>query len=289
MTRRLAWGAAALLPLSMLILSGAWSLWAVRDGVSTAEAAWRGGGLIPTLSAHWAQPWRLLCAGWLHVDGAHALSNLPGFLLPAVLLARLRGGGAMLGIWGLGVIVGSLASAAFTQTWALGASGGNAALASALLWLTWRRWPAWNEGLRRWGLIGSLPWLALLLWPRTGLVDHAAHLAGVLIGPLALGLGRAGWGVGVAHLLALGVMAWTAHRPPLDTLNVPATLPDCPTGATDGLLVVCTDATIPAGMLPNGVHHAWRVGAYTLLAPPGPRARRARAALRFFDGSPILR
>lgn len=263
------------------LLSAAWSGWAIWQTTSVAEAAWTGGALIPVLSAEWAQPWRLLCAGWLHLDWAHALSNLPGLLIPGFAMARLMSNRAVVSVWGLGVLAGSLASMVFTQTWAVGASAGNAALASAVLCIAWWRWTSLNTGLRRLAVLGSVPWLVLLLMPRTGGVDHAAHLAGIGIGPVAMLLSRGAWAVGLVHIGALLAMLWSAARPPVPLITIPAsTTPGCDGGLTDGLLVVCERYHNALGPHPNGVHHAWQVGDRVLLAPPGRRADRALEALR---------
>lgn len=287
---------AAWAPLSIAVVSAAWSLWAASVSGSPEEAAWAGGALIPVVLDAFAQLWRLICAGWLHVDIGHAALNAPGLLIAGIALARLRSGATVWAVWGLGALIGSIASWQITQTWALGASGGNAALAAAVLWVAWRRWATLDSGDRRLAIIGSVPWLVLMLMPRDGSVDHAAHLAGVLTGPLFVG---AGWRIAASLLgvqaVAFGLMVHTAMRPPVDVMTVPTTAPPhCPTAHTDGLLVRCeTPAAPPAEGVPieDRVHHRWQIGSQTLLAPPGPRADRALAEIRgrFFDGSSHLR
>ena len=287
---------AAWAPLCIAVISLTWSGWAASVSGSLEEAAWTGGALIPVVLDAGAQLWRLICAGWLHVDLGHAALNAPGLLIAGVALARLRGGAAVWVVWGLGAIAGSVASWQLTRTWALGASGGNAALAGAVLWVVWRRWAALDKGTRRLALIGSVPWLVLLIVPRAGPVDHAAHLAGALTGPLVVAAGgRIATAVLLAQVAGFGLMIHAWAQPPIQGMIIPSEAPPyCPKGLTDGLLVRChTLGAAPVDDLPidGRVHHRWQIGAQTLLAPPGPRAQRALAEIRgrFFDGSPDLR
>lgn len=291
---------AAWAPLGILAICAAWSAWAATasggQAGSAVEAAWVGGALVPVVLDAGAQLWRLICAGWLHVDLPHAALNAPGLLVAGCVLARLRGGATVWAVWGLGAAIGCVASWQLTRTWALGASGGNAALAAAVLWIAGRDWGRLTAGDRRGALVGSVPWLVFLLMPRAGAVDHAAHLAGVLAGPCLVGAGaRVAVGVAGAQAVAFGLMMHTATRPPFEVITVATAAPPyCRTAQTDGLLIVCQTATAaPAEAAPieGRAHQRWQIGPQTLLAPPGPRAERALAEIRarFFDGSPDLR
>lgn len=286
--------------LLILLLSAAWSGWAAAQGDGPIDAAWAGGSVVPAVLDAGAQLWRLLCAGWLHTDAAHALGNLPALLFAGLALARAGRRDAVLPVWIGGALLGCVASWLFTRTWAHGASGGNAALASAVLWVGLRRWRDLDAMGRRWVLVGSLPWLILLAMPRTSPVDHAAHLAGALSGPLlSAGGRRAGLGALGATLLAFGLMAWTALRPIEAVLRVPtAPLPDLCAGPalTDGLSVICRAPLAGAAdrwarMPARTTHQMTLADGYAVIVVPGPRARRTLRVppSRFFDGSPDLR
>lgn len=281
----------ALPALLIALVSAGWSAWAIHASGGPLEAAWVGGTVLPLLLDAGVQPWRLLCAGWLHTDAAHALANLPALLLAGLALARLARPAAVYAVWGLGALAGCGASWALTRTWAHGASGGNAALAAAVLWLAWRRWAALDKGLRHLALVGSVPWLVALVLPRTGPVDHFAHLAGVLIGPLAVGAGRRiALALGVAHAVGFGGMIHAALRPPIALVAADPVPGICAGPAvTDGLNVACRAAPDAAGALPQSHALHLRDG-FAIIAPAGPRATRILAAPgRFFDGSANLR
>lgn len=288
----------ALPALGIAAVSVAWSAWAVGWSGHPLEAAWVGGTLIPNVLDAGAQPWRLLTAGWLHTDVAHLLSNLPGLLVAGMALARMRRGVAVYPVWAVGALAGCLASWLLTRTWAHGASAGSAALAAAVLWVAYRRWGTLDKGLRRWAVFGSVPWLLLLIVPRSGPVDHWAHLAGVIVGPLVVGAGRrVATGCAVAHGAAFALMIWTTLRPVEAVITLPVELgADLCRGpaVTDGLTMICPANPLMAAaagrggaLVSTGSFEVTVIEGHTFVFVPGRRAAWAMRGDpgRFFDGS----
>lgn len=193
------------------------ALLAAQALVFACELAWGGSDFTLTLlrmggnaawQGPWAEPWRLLAAGFLHAGPVHLLSNLCALLLLGNLLEPLVGRWRLLVLFAAGIAGGNLATAlARKDLVAVGCSGGLFALTAGLLALAARRRGALPPLSRKELRTFALVFLGFnLIGSFTPGVDWRAHLAGAATGGLLAGSG----------LLTLGLRpAWSgeAERP----------------------------------------------------------------------------
>jgi membrane associated rhomboid family serine protease len=170
--------------------------------------------------------WRLATGTVVHGHPAHLLFNLMAWLALADTVARYCGRNVPVPCLGLGMVVGAAGTVAWhSGTPSVGMSGGCCALIGLLAagWWRWRESPP--PGLGRMAVVNA-GMLLLLSVVGSAVVDHAAHLGGVLAG-ICLGIaiipqdpGRlvehrgwrwATWGATaglVAAAVAAGCLAW---------------------------------------------------------------------------------
>ncbi|MBU0552851.1 rhomboid family intramembrane serine protease [Myxococcota bacterium] len=269
-------------PLALIVLwMAGWSWWAYTPD-DPFFSAWRGGAVVPSLmrgvDGAW---WRLVTAGWLHLDAAHLLGNALAFVALGRLVQRLQGAAATLGIFGAGALVGAALSLWVNARWTVGASGGVFALLGALVAA------AWQARGRIQGR-GRVAFFALCLLSVTatqlGGTDTTAHYAGLGLG-VALGAARGGrvlaWPVLAAWLFGLGGALTLRLASPSCEEGRPSGWRPAPcateaaVGWSDGLRTACVYEAPPP--LPK-LEGPWRRGAYPLpdgrqiiIEAPSPR------------------
>ncbi len=287
------------------------------------HATWLGGGRIPVLVAG-GEAWRLVSAAFLHVGGGHLAGNVAAVVLLGRLLVALRGAVTFWTVFVVAAVLGSAAGGLRSDAWSMGASGGVAGLLGALAAIGWRAWPAWDAAARRRFGATVLPWVLLAVaspWIATTFVpDHAAHLAGFVVG-LALGSLRLpvragaalatltvayGLGMAVRHGFAAASppARWTtvaadgvAYEVPASWVPAPSFDPEtCATAHTDGLLVVCVGAgagvaarALDAGFVadtPTDHDPAPPPGAERMTFRPGPDRRPGQRLVTFTGPGP---
>lgn len=249
---------------------------------------WWAGGLVPGRML--AEPWRLVSAPLLHLDGAHLAVN--GALLVVLAgAASMRLGAlraallAVLAAW-----VGCIASVLAARGWAAGASGAVFGLLGALTVHVGRE----NRRGALWlGLLAGSLWWAVP-------ADKAAHLGGLIAGgllalaPAAPRLDR--WLAGALMVIGLVGLGFAAHHIATadalpddwverDGLAVPAgwspgvPIPPCTAAWTDGLSTLCVAPTPPAQALAGVVAEPLPDGRHLLTHAVSPAARALRAPL----------
>lgn len=193
--------------------------------------AWKSGGLevdprmLVDLGANYApalreEPWRLVTAAFLHFDVLHLLLNAWALHTIGRVLEVHFGSARLFVLYVLCALAGSGCSAAWqllqgAPAASAGASGG----VFGLIFLGWfyarsapERLGTLAERLRGWILTLAV-FTGFVLITRPGLVDHAGHLGGALMGALLGTLVRPRPGVDVhpawtalAHLFAVGCL-----------------------------------------------------------------------------------
>jgi membrane associated rhomboid family serine protease len=205
-----------------------------------AFCAWKSGGLgvdtliLVDLGANDArllrrEPWRLLTSAFLHFDVLHLLLNAWALYSIGRVLEVHFGSARAFALYVACALGGSLCSAGWqllqgAPAASAGASGG----VFGLIFLGWtyarsspERLGTLAEQLRGW-IVTLLVFTGFVLLSRPGLVDHAGHAGGALVGALLGTLVRPRPGADVhpawtvlAHLLALsclaafGAVVWT--------------------------------------------------------------------------------
>lgn len=145
-----------------------YAMWSAGTSTLTAAELMQFGGLTGDLLWNQGQIWRVGTALLLHGHPWHLAMTLT-VLFAA--WARIREGRVFLGTFLTGGLLGLVVSASLDTAWHIGASGGIFALAT---------YCALPRRLLWWIFI--LANLAPALWRSSGLPDHTAHFAGILVG-----------------------------------------------------------------------------------------------------------
>ena len=166
-----------------------WMLTGSLGGSSSTEVLIRMGAKVTPLIAA-GEYWRLFTSMFLHIGLMHLAFNAYALVAIGTDLERLFGHGRFLAIYFLSGLIGSLASYAFSDSLAAGASGAIFGLIGAL----GAFFAIHRERLGIWGRnrLLNIAFLIVLnlfmgLRPQSG-IDNLAHIGGLLAG---LGLGWA--------------------------------------------------------------------------------------------------
>lgn len=248
---------------------------------------WLAGGLVPGRMA--AEPWRIVTAPLLHLDGAHLAVN--GALLVILGAAvTVRAGALQAALTAIvAAAMGCTASVLEARGWAAGASGAVFGLLGAITVHVGRRD---RRGALWLGLLAGSLWWAVP-------ADKAAHLGGLVGGagfamlPLPPRVGRAA-ALAAAGLALVGLSFAAHHVATADALPdgwqerggiaVPAgwspgvPIPPCTVAWTDGLATLCP-AEAPPADLPGVEAHPLPEKRFLLTHAVSPAARALRAPL----------
>ena len=145
------------------------------------------------------RPWTLATYPWVHVDGVHLVLNVLSLVLVGHVLEMILGHLRFFGVFMASAVGGGIVSIIYKQVadipfWTAGASGAIAGLAGLALFLgLWFPRRYGRVPLRYSGAIlagGGVLLVNVVLGAATGdtVVDHGAHVGGLLIG---FGLGLA--------------------------------------------------------------------------------------------------
>lgn len=205
---------------AVMMSRGRVGLWGLLEQQRGARLLTRAGGLAAEQVGD-GEPWRLISALFLHVDGLHLLLNAAALYSLGQLCEALFGRARFLWLYLLCGLGGSLATWAGGTKLSVGASGAIFGLMGAAMAYGWRHGDGLPEDIARLLRRRLLPWvgLNLLVGALVPVIDNRAHIGGLVAG-LALGatLGddvTPGREAGPAARLgmvagSLGLLAWGA-------------------------------------------------------------------------------
>lgn len=179
-------------------------------------------GSMRTRAVDRGELWRLVSAGFLHVDALHLTINTVGLVLVGRVCESVFGPVRTLALFLVSVLGGTSASWLLGQTESsVGASGGIFGLMGAVAWFGWTRAPLLppdvGQVLKR--RLTIIVVLNLLLGLPIGIVDNWAHAGGLVAGVIAaVPLGdrvtddhpQRGAVTGILATISLLLLAWAA-------------------------------------------------------------------------------